>query len=392
MSLSLHTPTRTLVRLAAAAALAAGTLGAAQGASAATMTFGSPLTAPATLTTAADLAYPGYGIPTIDGNQAVTVHVAHDAADSALWNTSLAGGPATAPAAGQVTSVSLEGCAEPAAGGPAPLTQIHFQDLVPQPGGGVQVNVTTQPFTIPVCGAGGAGGSTVTTYQPTNFCVSRGDYVDFNDEGGFEPADPLAYPSGVPYEVLGAVGNATVDSFIANNGVGNGAVFSPSVVTDHSGFATNAHEELLLQATLATGSDATPLCPGGTRGKLGPGVAIPGSAGTAWHGRIPTVTLPRQADGVNREGQVSVALYCHLGITCTGTLALHLHGGRAVDGRAAFSVPSLHTGKVTLRLDSLAQRLVRHAAGDVTVAATLTPTSGAETHPLSSSITLLGWR
>ncbi len=92
------------------------------------------------------------------------------------------------------------------AGGPAPLTQIHFQDLVPQPGGGAQVNVTTQPFDIPVCGAGGASGSTVTSYEPTNFCVNQGDYVDFNDEGGFEPADPLAYPSGVPYKVLGAVG------------------------------------------------------------------------------------------------------------------------------------------------------------------------------------------
>jgi hypothetical protein len=347
---------------------------------------------PATLNTATGLAYPGYGIPTISEDRSVVVHINHDAADTAVWNATLASGSPTAPASGQVLSVSLEGCAQPDAGGPAPLTQIHFQDLVPQAGGGAQVNVTTQAFEIPVCGDGGANGSTVSTYQPTDFCVSQGDYVDFNDEGGWEPSDPLAYPSGVPYEVLGAVPGSTVDSFVANNGTGNGAVFSPTVATERNGFAATADEELLLQATLGTGPDAVPLCSGGTKGDPPPGVAIPGSAGPGWHGHIPTVTLPRQADGVNRAGVVTVALYCHLALTCTGTLALHLHGGRAVDGRAAFSVSSLHTGKVVVHLDSRAQRLVRHAAHDVAAAVTLTPTSGSEKQPLSTSIDLLGWR
>lgn len=173
---------RALVWLAAALALTlALLLGVSGGARAATLTFGSPLSVPATLDTATGLDYPGYGIPTISGSEAVVVHVNHDAADTALWNATLASGSPTAPASGQVLSVSLEGCAKPAPGGPAPLTQIHFQDLVPQAGGGAQVNVTTQPFVIPVCGVGGADGSTVTTYQPTNFCVSQGDFVDFND-------------------------------------------------------------------------------------------------------------------------------------------------------------------------------------------------------------------
>jgi hypothetical protein len=366
-------------------------LGASGAARAATITFGSPLSVPATLDTATGLAYPGYGIPTISEERSVVFHVNHDAADTALWNATLASGSPTAPASGQVLSVSLEGCAQPDPGGPAPLTQIHFQDLVPQAGGGVQVNVTTQAFEIPVCGVGGADGSTVSTYQPTDFCVSQGDSVDFNDEGGWDPSDPLAYPSGVPYEVLGAVPGSTVDSFVANNGTGNGAVFSPTVATERNGFASTPNEELLLQATLGTGPDAVPLCSGGTKGQPPPGVAIPGSAGPAWHGHIPTVTLPRQADGVNRKGVVTVALYCHLALTCTGTLALHLHGGRAVDGRAAFSVPSLHTGKVVVHLDSLAQRLVHRAARDLAVAVTLTPSSGAETQPLSASIDLLGW-
>jgi len=35
-----------------------------------------------------------------------------------------------------------------------------------------------------VVGPNGAGGSTVSTYEPVNLCVNKGDYVDFNDEGG----------------------------------------------------------------------------------------------------------------------------------------------------------------------------------------------------------------
>jgi hypothetical protein len=373
-------PIRTLVRLAAATALAAGTLGAAQGASAATMTFGSSLSAPATLETATDLGYAGYGIPTIMHEQSIVFHIYHDGADTALWNASLASGTPTAPANGQVTSVSLEGCAQPAPGGPAPLTQIHFQDLVPQAGGGVLANVTTQPFAIPVCGVGGASGSTVTAYQPTNFCVHQGDYVDFNDEGGWNPEVPLAYPDGVPYEVIGAVGGSTMDSYIANDGVGNGAVFSPSVVTDHNGFAANAHEELLLQATLATGPDATPLCPGGTHGAASPGGAA--------HG--PAVTVPHQDDGVNRRGLVAIALYCHAATTCTGSLTLHAHGAHAAAvGGAPFSVSSLQTGKVTVHLAAGVQRALRRLAGELPVAVTVVPAGG---RPWTESIGLRGWR
>ncbi|MGH2854475.1 MAG: hypothetical protein ACRDLF_09850 [Solirubrobacteraceae bacterium] len=357
------------------------------------MTFGSPLSVPATLDTASNLGYPGYGIPTISGNQAVTVHVNHDAADTALWNVALASGSPTAPASGQVLSVSLEGCAKPAPGGPPPLTQIHFQDLVPQAGGGAKVNVTTQPFEIPVCGAGGAGGSTVTTYQPTNFCVSEGDYIDFNDEGGFEPGDPLAYPSGVPYQVIGAVKGSTMDSFVANNGAGNGAVFSPGVTSERNGFAANSGEELMLQATLATGPDATPLCPGGTQGE-GPANRVTSSYGSAPHGLLPMVTLPKQDDGVNRGGFVKIALYCHAPGTCAGTLTIRSparHGAHAAAaGQGAFSVPSLQTGKVTVHLSAPLQRLVHRRAGTLPVQVTVLAASGG--HPWTGSIDLRGWR
>ena len=87
------------------------------------------------------------------------------------------------------------------------MTQIHFQDLSPTRNGGAKVNLSSQAFEIPVCGQAGASESTVTTYEPTNLCVKQGDYVGFNDDGGYVPN---VYRAGVPYAVLGSVAGSTV--------------------------------------------------------------------------------------------------------------------------------------------------------------------------------------
>src|SRR5437763_9170762 len=92
-------------------------------AGAAVITFGSALGVPASKDTARDLAYSGADIA-LPGS---IFHIPHDGADTALWNAAQ-----VAPASGQVTSVRLEGCANQPAGAPAPLTQIHFQELAPQ--------------------------------------------------------------------------------------------------------------------------------------------------------------------------------------------------------------------------------------------------------------------
>jgi hypothetical protein len=366
-------------------------------ASATTTTFGSPLSVPATKDTAADLGYPVNRIP-IPGT-ASFLAVYHDGADTALWNVQLAGGSPTAPASGQIVSVRLEGCAK--SNGPPPLTQIHFQDLVPQGGGAVKVNVTTQAFDIPVCGQEGVGGGTITTYQPTNFCVAQGDYVDFNDEGGFVPSStgPPPYPSGVPYTVIGSVPGSTMDSFIRNGGVNNGTTFSPTDTTYHDGFTSNPGEELMLQATLATGPDATPLCPGGTKG-------VPSSAGTGSgplasrrHTVARRVTLPGhpQLDGMNSHGVVQVAIFCHASSgVCAGTLTLRSqarHGSASVQlGSARFSVAFLHTGKVRVHLSSLGQRLVRNTRGHLGVDVTLNGNAVAGPGALKASIAVRGAR
>jgi hypothetical protein len=353
-------------------------------AGAATLTFGSPLGVSASKDTANDLNYQGSNVP-LPGS---VFHIPHDGADGALWNVRLPTGDPTAPEGGQVVNVRLEGCAK--SNGPAPLTQIHFQSLAPLAGGGAKVELTSQAFDIPVCGVGGASGSTVSAYDPINLCVAQGDYVAFNEEGGFVSAQngPPPYPAGVPYMVIGSVAGATMDSFIRNNGVGNGATFSPSDTTNHDGFASNPGEELMLQATLATGPDATPICPGGTKG-----LPPPGSARVSHRHVFPTLTIPTpQLDGMNIRGVVQVAVYCHSASSCTGTITLHStphHGSHAIWlGAARFVVGAHRTGKARVHLSPLARRMVRNTTGGLAVQVTGGPALG--TNAFKASIAVHG--
>jgi hypothetical protein len=365
------------------AAVAAAQAGAPASSSAAVTTFGSPLSVPATVDTAHNLNYTGTN-EVLYGSGAI-LHIAHDGADTAMWNAAVAGGSPAAPAAGQITSVSLEGCAQPTSGGPSPLTQIHFQALTPQPGGGMLIDVTTQPFDIPVCGVGGAGGATVTQYAPTNFCVNAGDYVDFNDEGGF---DPSAYPSGVPYQVLGSVGGSTADSYILDQGTNNGTTMSPTLVDPMHGFATNVGEELMLRATLATGPDATPLCPGGTQG-----VPVPKpQAGQA--GGPPALSIPHpQREGVTHQRTVRVSVYCAQAAPCTGTVSLtngmpaSAAGGKTrAFGTAALNVAGRSPAHVSMNVSPATLALVRKYRRGIPAVVTVTLANGTR---IAQGITLL---
>lgn len=333
---------------------------------AAIATFGSPLSVPATLNTTENLGYLGTYTQVPPGPNAPNgvVHTDHYGADTALWNVAQGAGSPVAPAAGQAVKVRLEGCAEAAPGGPAPLTQIHFQDLSPLPGGGARVNLTSQPFEVPVCGQNGASGSTVSTYEPINLCVSPGDYVAFNDEGGFVAG---AYPSGVPFEVLGSVKRSSVDSFIKNDGTGNGAALSGLETAPLGGFAASQNEELMLQATLGTGPDATPAC-GGKKGVPPP---------------LAPIRVSPQTDGVNHSGIVAVAVFCRVSPECKGTATLSTHAGREVFGQQSFSLLPERTVHLPIHISSRLVSLIRSRHG---VPTTLTMALGGA--KISQQITL----
>ena len=334
--------------LLAALVAGSGMLLAPGAASAAVTTFGSPLSGPATVNTTTGLNYEGIYTPVPPNPEAPNgvFHTNHYGADTAIWNVALAKGIASAPATGQAVKINLEGCAEPASGGPAPLTQIHFQDISPLPGGGAKVNLTSQPFEIPVCGQNGASGSTVTSYEPINLCVSKGDYVDFNDEGGYVP---FIYRSGVPYEVLGSESGSTVDSFIKGNGTDNGDSMPSSERSNAEGFAENQNEELMMQVELGTGANATYICAGGTAGRPAP---------------LAPFRVSAQTDGINAHHVVSVAFFCRPTAGCKGTVAV-MYGNKML-GHTAFGVPGATTSHVAIRLVAKSIALIRKHHGITT--------------------------
>jgi hypothetical protein len=343
-------------RRALACVLLAGLLAAVAPAAspAAITTFGSPLSVPATLNTAENLGYPGTFTPVPPNPEAPNglFHTFHYGADTALLNVASAEGVPQAPATGQAVKVSLEGCAEAAPNGPSPLTQIHFQDVSPLPNGaGAKVNITSQGFEIPVCGQNGASGSTVSTYEPINLCVSAGDFVDFNDEGGYVPN---VYRNGVAYQVLGSVSASTMDSFIRGDGTGNGATLSSSFLGADEGFAVNRGAELMLRVTLGTGSNATHICAGGTAGA--PPV-------------LPVIRISPQTDGINAQRIVAVAVYCRPATGCDGVATMSFGGHQASVGNSHFSLRGDATSHLPIRLAPSLLRLIRAHNG---VNATLT--------------------
>jgi hypothetical protein len=323
---------------------------------AAITTFGSPLSVPATLNTTENLGYYGTFTPVPPNPEAPNglFHTPHWGADTALWNVGLASGEPHVPVVGQAVEISLEGCAQPASRGPRPLTQIHFQDVSPLPGGGVKVNLTSQPFDIPVCGEGGASGSTISTYQPINLCVSRGDYVAFNDEGGYVP---YIYRAGVAYEVIGRSPGSTMESFIRGNGTGNGSTLSAHDITANDGFASNPNEELMMQVTLGSGPNATHICPGGTGGLPPP---------------LPPLSVGPQTDGVNHSRIVAVAAYCrpvsgcsvHATLRPSGELSGYGNRGAHADyGHTNVTLKGGATNHLPISLSSRVMALIRRSHG-----------------------------
>lgn len=314
-------------------------------------TFGSQLSVPATLDTAFNLDYRGTdtNVPASPEAPTGVVHTYHFGADQALWNTNLANGTPRSPATGQALKVALEGCAVPAADGTPPLTQIHFQDLTPLPSGGAKITITSQAFDIPVCGQGGASGSTVTSYEPINLCVSAGDYVALNDEGGFVEH---SYQSGVPYRVMGQVSRSTTASFIRGGGTNNGDSLPSSDTSAMDGYANNPGRELMLRVTLGTGNDATHICPGGNRG------APP---------QLAPIRVSPQTDGVNHSRIVAVAMFCRVS-PCNGVATIT--SGKRTYGRMGFALQPNKTVHLPIRVKSELLRTIRRKHGSAT--ATLT--------------------
>ena len=326
---------------------------------AAITTFGSPLSVPATLNTAVNLSYPGTNTTVPPSAEAPTgvYHTYHYGADAALWSVAQASGLPRAPATGQAVKVSLEGCAQPAGDG---LRAAHPDPLpVALPPCRVVAPRSTSPrsrSTSRSVDGTGLAARTVTTYEPINLCVSQGDYVDLNEEGGFVEH---IYQNGVPYRVLGAVPGSTTNSFIKGNSTGNGATLSSSNTAAMDGFASN----------LQRGTDAA----GAARHGTGRHAHLRRRYGAACRRSCRRSGWVPQTDGVNHHGIIVVAIYCRLPSGCNGVATLTPMGRQARKasyGHTSFSLRGNTTSHVPIRVTSRMIQLVRrYRAG---VSATLT--------------------
>lgn len=357
---------RSALATGVALATAGATLLLAAPAGAAVTTFGSDLSAPANVT----FKRPGA------------------AADTAYWQAAFAGGRGTrVPVGGQIISFTVKGIA--VRNNEDPENTIFLQRLVPG-GSGMTVHPTggsSQPFRMPFTG----DPQQTTTFRPENFCVNQGDVIAFNDIGGYREPN---YVNGVEHMVFSRVAGATLNRYTKDNGLGNGSTIPANEVR------SEPDVELLMQLQLATGTDASGLCPGGGPqsgggGSPGGGGSTPGgSTGSgSGSGSAPStpsrtrITSPRV--GVNRSGRVRLAVFCPRRVRCRGTVTLR-RSGRSV-GRATYSIAAQRTGRVSVRLSDIARSAIRRArTRRISVRASVVNRPGGQANTATRMVTITG--
>lgn len=269
-----------------------------------TLTLGSTLAAPATVT---------------EANQA----------DSAFWPTAIAGGQQfTAPEDGQITAVKVKGMVI-ATPGHKPVNEIHFQTLDPQPDGTMQVALSSQPFDLPYTG----DQNQVSQFNPTNLCINRGEVLAFNDEGGWDGITDKTgpYPNGAPFRIFGAIPGSSTNQFSKDNGTKNGMTLAPPVLL--------RGEELLMQYTMVTGDDRSYECGGPLRDPNGNVI------------RNMQVT-PSQDVYVTSDGSFTVFGYCgDARQDCAAGIATVAVNGQQI-ATGQFSTPKQNSIKVPMKMST----------------------------------------
>jgi|GEM_PF-2207931 len=351
-------PWRLAVRALTGALLALATLPAAS--SAAVQTFGSDLTAPANLPEARQ-------------------------ADTAYWQASFADGRSpSAPASGQIRSFKVKGIAlaKPVAGVIGGETMFHLQALHKNAGGTFTILRTSQAFFLP---DRDADPQTVTTYAPENFCVDTGDLLVFNTVGGWDGIVDMSgpYPLGTPLQIFSRIPSASVSEFMGADKTNNGATIT----------ATNgAGRELLMQMSLGTGPDATPLCPGGTEGQPAPGG--PGATPTTPTPKpvvIQKATIPpKQRVTVSSKGKLAVSVFCLPGTgRCSGIVRVMSKGAKPTSlGSGTFNLGAKKGGHATVRLNALGRRRFSAAKGKLGVKLVAVTRPGGSTRTSSLAVTI----
>jgi hypothetical protein len=265
--------------------------------------------------------------------------------DISYWNIGPASGLGAyrAPAEGQVTVVKLRGALIPnprlRGSDEERIAQIiHFQVLRDKGDGNLKVvSLSTGHLQMPISDQ---PQDVVTEYHPVNLCVRAGDIVAFNTIGAHEyRRDPgtLGGPQGAEYQVFGIAPDMATQFFSRDNGLNEGMTLdvSPNDVL--------FRHELLMRTTLATGPDATDICPGGYAQHVFRGADI---------------NPPPKVNPIvvrTRDRTARVRIFCH-GENyggCAGTLRLVGPDGAEL-GSKGFDVRNTHTEAVEVPLSPAA--------------------------------------
>jgi hypothetical protein len=254
-------------------------------------------------------------------------------ADSAFWNVSLGnGGSTAAPFGGQVVSVRVKGIVIPdPTGFRKPTTMFHFQTLRPLPDREMAVWLSSGAFYTPL----GGDSQQINTYHPVNMCVHKGDYLDFNDIGGNEWW--WGNYSGMPFQTFSRVPGSATNFYTKNAGTNIGSQWRPMM--------TKQGEELLMQMTLATGPDATWICPGGYSQHIHRGVFFRRQVQLSGNDAMVRVTCPWPTYGT-----------CHGSITGTAKV----HGRQVRFGKGHFTALHGWSTNVYVPLPSAAVKAAAH--------------------------------
>ena len=288
--------------------------------------------------------------------------------DTALAQLQAPGGEPTVPHGGQVLAVRVTGCSQHDNVPQAPETRLFVQVLQPQGDGSNLVVSSSQPFHLPICGRGGADHGTLSTFSPSDQCISRGDRVGVV-VGGQTPG----YPNGTQYFIARSSPGASLGAFSGNGQTVNGSRFTLGPLAD---------TELVMQAAIGSGADSPSGCASDAPGGGGGGGGGGGSGRAAPTAASLVVAKPATA---TRRGKATVAIGCTLAAGDTCRFALVLFRGKARVGTVAGAVPGGEaralplrlnkTGKAALRRGRLAGTLrgtVRGHGGKATVAVRLT--------------------
>jgi hypothetical protein len=281
-------------------------------------TFGSDLAAPAN---------------SVEPNGAIHPHYGGDwfGADTAFWNTRLAnGGQVTAPRDGQIVEVRVKGIAlqGPHPWDPRdPRALVHFQTIHPQPDGNPKVNLTSAGIDWPI----GGDPQQITSFRPLNLCIEKGGYVDFNTWGGHEWR--WERYGGIPLQVFSRVPGSSMNWYENDADTNNGDMLYGRTLDGI---------ELLLQADIASGPDASDICPGGYSQHIFRGLEIQPS--------------PQTAVLRTRDRVAKVRTFCHgenYG-ACIGTMKLSADiAGQEVEiGRVDYKVENSHTVNLQVPLSA----------------------------------------